>query len=515
MKRMRLKIISTATAIALLCAGFAFADEDPEDAPEAANGEITAPAAVGGIPADVSSSPYEQAIVALIDAGAITGDEDGLFHPTDLLTRAQACVIVVKTIDPPDANLFGTATQSPASGAFSDLRGYGWAQPYINYAARHDIVNGYPDGTFRPGNQVTGNEMLTMVLRAAGYTDDVVGTNWPADHIAKAAEVGILDGIEQVPALATKEIAAQMTYNQLDALQAIGAAEAPFGTEEPGGAEGPDAAEEPGGAIGTADAPEWAEGLIYATGRFNANMTTYAGRTVSPQVEVFTYGVRADYKSDMILPAREGQLSRDTIHKFKNAETPAFYRVERDRIVYMILPTDAGFSGRVHGVVNEIVNAINGKHDPVRELRTLAAGQRIAWLTKDEATGNPTDVLFDQRLDGMVYELATSNGIVQNIYTSRESRSHKDFDELTNNGGISRGWNDKVIEFSDGAVRIEDGNGGTLIAVDSRVVIYMLSDDGKSYTVGRQRDIREGDYIRAFSFSSDGDVANIITLKRP
>ena len=474
MKKKWLKTIALATALAMLCAGFAFAAE---------------------VPADVSGSAYEEAVTALFEADVITGDEDGLFHPTDPLTRAQACVIIVKAMEPPDADLFGTATQDPPASGFSDMRGYGWAEPYISYAARHDIVKGYPDGTFRPGSDVTSNEMLTMVLRAIGYTDDLVGPSWPGDHIAKAREVGVTSGIAELPKTATKEIAARMTYNKLDELRAQGAPEEP--PEEPA-KEPEDSADGDEGEMTSAAE----KGLTYATGKFNNNMTTFAGKEISPKVEVYTYSVRSAYKRDMELPEDEGKLREDTIHKFKNAETPAFYREEGGRITYMILPMDAGFSGRIHCVIVGGSTVVNGKGDVVSSLHTLAAGQPIRWLAKDDSITDPSS----SPLDGTVYELAANNGTIQNVWLSKEGSSHKSFIELT----TTNKWT-VVDSFSNNVIHLPGGN---LIAVDAKAVVYVLSDDGKSYTVGRLRDIKADDSIRAYSISEDQEIAGIITLKK-
>jgi len=53
------------------------------------------------VPADVKGTSYEEAVTALVEKGIITGDADGSFNPDSLLTRAQACIIVVKSMNPP------------------------------------------------------------------------------------------------------------------------------------------------------------------------------------------------------------------------------------------------------------------------------------------------------------------------------------------------------------------------------------------------------------------------------
>ena len=52
---------------------------------------------------------------------------------------------------------------------FSDVPASHWASGYINAAAQSKIIVGYPDGSFRPENKVTYAEAFTMALRALGY----------------------------------------------------------------------------------------------------------------------------------------------------------------------------------------------------------------------------------------------------------------------------------------------------------------------------------------------------------
>ena len=172
------------------------------------------------VPDDVKGQPYETAVSALMEKGIITGDTNGDFNPDSTLTRAQACVIIVKTMDPPSAEVVGTATQSAAKSGFSDMTGYGWAEGYISYAVKHGVTMGYPDGTFKPGNSVTMSELVTMVLRAAAYTDETLGGTWPSNYMEKASELNLLAGApEELPVLATKWIAAQVDYNALEQIE--------------------------------------------------------------------------------------------------------------------------------------------------------------------------------------------------------------------------------------------------------------------------------------------------------
>lgn len=52
--------------------------------------------------------------------------------------------------------------------SFSDVSKTHWAFHYVEKAAEMGLIGGYSDGTFRPGNQVTRAQFVTMLWRMAG-----------------------------------------------------------------------------------------------------------------------------------------------------------------------------------------------------------------------------------------------------------------------------------------------------------------------------------------------------------
>ncbi|MCL1810118.1 MAG: S-layer homology domain-containing protein [Clostridiales bacterium] len=451
-------------------------------------------AVFAAVPPDVSGSAHRDAITALVEAEVITGSTDGLFHPFNNLTRAEACIIIVKTINPPNAEIAGTPTQRVPESGFSDMRGYGWAEGYISYAARHGIVNGYPDGTFKPGNNVSCNEMLTMVLRAAGFSNSDIGANWPQDFIVKAIEEGITKGLpEALPDMATKEVAARMAYNKFEVLRAIGTPPEEEDDDEDSGAQAGE------------DAPSGLGNLTFAEGKFDGDITKFAGTPISPKVEVYTYGLKKDYKRDMKLPAKKSEMRKDTVHKFKLAETPCFYVKTGGEITMMVLPTDTGFNGKVYCVINGCSNTVDGKGEQVYNVHTLAAAQKVSWLSADKSTDMPPP----EYLDGEIYEMTMtkSGGTIISISKASDPGSRVEFIELT-----SGTW-EKVMEFSGGVVTL-DNAAESKFGVEDSSVVYILNSDGKSYKVGRMSDVRTGAEIRAFSIRKNEEVASYITMKQ-
>ena len=114
------------------------------------------------VPADAW---YNNAVSTLSNAGIIDGYEDGTFKPDGNITRAEFATIAVR---------FFEATYD-GGDLFSDIAGH-WAQDYINEAANAGIVDGYEDGTFRPQQNITRAEAVTMVNRTVDRHPD-------ADHL--------------------------------------------------------------------------------------------------------------------------------------------------------------------------------------------------------------------------------------------------------------------------------------------------------------------------------------------
>lgn len=437
------------------------------------------------VPTDIAGTSCEEAVKTLVEEGAITGDTDGKFHPEDNLTRAQACIIIVKTIDPPASLVNGTATQSASKAGFTDLSGYSWAAGYIAYAVEHGIVKGYPDGTFKPGVKVSTNEMLTMVLRAAGYTEDKIGANWPTDYIVKAKETGILKGIDETyPENATKGMAAQMTFNQMKELKVM----APVLTEDPQGTK----ESKP---IGIPSINE----MTFATGSFDSNLNTFAGKNVSKGAKIYTYGTKKEYSKEMKFSDKVDAYREDTLYKFKDVKTSAWYLVEDGKITKMILPRDAGFSGNVYAVINGTITDSNVNEDAVTGFETLTATKAITWFGKKGLT-----VPNFTYGDGQLYELKTSDGEVQNV-AATDGAKGKMFKELT----TSKSWT-TVNQYSDNVITTANGH----IAVKINASIYVWDDKKNEYRAGSLSSIKIDKEVRAYDVSDDDITqADVVIVK--
>lgn len=57
---------------------------------------------------------------------------------------------------------------------FTDICPDYWAYPYIDCLASHNIISGYPDGSFGPNNSITRGQLAKVVANAAGYSENHV-----------------------------------------------------------------------------------------------------------------------------------------------------------------------------------------------------------------------------------------------------------------------------------------------------------------------------------------------------
>ncbi|NLK52298.1 MAG: S-layer homology domain-containing protein [Syntrophomonadaceae bacterium] len=75
------------------------------------------------------------------------------------------------------AGMHGTISTKPLLAAtFTDLSDH-WAKPAVYRAAALDLIQGYPDGSFRPQQTVSQLEALVLFLRAGGFNLETTAAN--------------------------------------------------------------------------------------------------------------------------------------------------------------------------------------------------------------------------------------------------------------------------------------------------------------------------------------------------
>ncbi|MFA7685709.1 MAG: septal ring lytic transglycosylase RlpA family protein [Candidatus Gracilibacteria bacterium] len=142
------------------------------------------------------------AIQALKEKGIISGYEDGTFKPKKEITRTEALKIIGLAT--------GKVTQEeldnvvlPEEPLFTDVENNAWYINYLFIAKNKNIINGYPDGSFKPTDQINLTETLKIYLECLddiNYPDpstlnfaDANPEGWYAKYLAYAASQEVLD----------------------------------------------------------------------------------------------------------------------------------------------------------------------------------------------------------------------------------------------------------------------------------------------------------------------------------
>lgn len=88
-----------------------------------------------------------------------------------------ALTMTIPAFAAPSTDIYtdNNANDTAQTPRFSDIyeENYTWARIYINSMAQRGLISGYEDGTFRPDNDVTRLEALSLFARAMGSNDSV------------------------------------------------------------------------------------------------------------------------------------------------------------------------------------------------------------------------------------------------------------------------------------------------------------------------------------------------------
>lgn len=131
-----------------------------------------------------------------------------------------SCVMVLSVSVP----VFGAVTTSDY--------GSHWASNTIQSAIDSGMAKGYPDGTFKPDNEITRSEFFSFVNNAFDFTaesedtyTDVIADAWYAPVIAKAKAAGYIEGYPDGgihPEIEISRQEAAIILNRLESLTPVG-----------------------------------------------------------------------------------------------------------------------------------------------------------------------------------------------------------------------------------------------------------------------------------------------------
>ncbi len=151
-------------------------------------------------PIDIANHWAQDYILTLVNTEIMEVYPDGQFRPEETISRGEFTAALAKAMN----------LTPGAENNFSDLSTYP-EQKYINALAEKNIINGYPDGTFKPKKNITRAEIVTVLLKGLGikgdeetidFTDyepfsDIPREHWAINNIKIAEKLGIVDNNEE------------------------------------------------------------------------------------------------------------------------------------------------------------------------------------------------------------------------------------------------------------------------------------------------------------------------------
>ena len=130
----------------------------------------------------------------------IKGYPDGTVRPEGHITREEMAVILYRVRNKQYENPF-TVT----GDVFPDVAADRWSVTEIEYMANEKVIVGYPDTEFKPTGNLTRAEFAAMICRFADLTytrkkdymfPDVSENHWAFDEIAALMQSGYVEGYE-------------------------------------------------------------------------------------------------------------------------------------------------------------------------------------------------------------------------------------------------------------------------------------------------------------------------------
>ncbi|MCA1010740.1 S8 family serine peptidase [Halobacillus halophilus] len=177
------------------------------DFPYAGSVDVTlaSSAAASHIDPEVTVAAYDQdGNMQTIEAAAQQSEQDGVTYLTatiEKITRGPYYLIVKNGTGEADRNENYVLSMEYNEKTFPDVTGT-WAEPYVSYLSRENLMTGYPDGTFGFYDPITRAGAATMIARELDLPrqeadfPDVPDHHWGTEYIGALAEAGILSGYE-------------------------------------------------------------------------------------------------------------------------------------------------------------------------------------------------------------------------------------------------------------------------------------------------------------------------------
>lgn len=153
--------------------------------------------------ADLAGHWAEADVELLANKLILAGRGDGAFDPDGSVTRAEFAAMLARSL--------GLAAR-PAAADFSDVPSDAWYAGEINAAVHAGLAKGYEDGTFRPGDLITREQMAVMLAHAAQFAgglpaveaeplsrfrDAFTLARWAEEPMSSLLSAGLIQGVDE------------------------------------------------------------------------------------------------------------------------------------------------------------------------------------------------------------------------------------------------------------------------------------------------------------------------------
>jgi len=132
-------------------------------------------ATFGDVP---STHPNYEAINYIQSQNIVDGYPDGTFRPDNLINRAEFTKIISEAYFKGQAN---------GSNCFPDV-GTEWFAKYVCFDKISNFIAGYPDGNFKPANNINFVEIAKILVNVKGFMVTPDPNTWYKPYVEKLAE---------------------------------------------------------------------------------------------------------------------------------------------------------------------------------------------------------------------------------------------------------------------------------------------------------------------------------------
>ena len=140
---------------------------------------------------------YHDGIHYCLDEGLMDGVGTGLFAPNATTSRAMIVTILWRLRGSPEAE---------AAEMFTDVAPGDWYADAIAWATSEGVAEGYEDGSFRPNDAITREQLAAMLWRYAGspgsdgalsaFVDWADTSSWAQQALSWAVAQGLITGVD-------------------------------------------------------------------------------------------------------------------------------------------------------------------------------------------------------------------------------------------------------------------------------------------------------------------------------